>query len=101
MHREIAHPTPDHVARGQRAGLRAFSTGFRLWQVKAKTLVVTGVEDQLVPPANSKILTRAIPHARLQCLPGLGHRAIWEAPEEMADLVIDFLAAAPQVRRLQ
>jgi pimeloyl-ACP methyl ester carboxylesterase len=72
-------------------GLRAFSSGFRLWRLCARTLVVTGTEDQLVPPGNSRILASAIPNARLETLPGLGHRAIWEAPEEMADLVSDFL----------
>jgi pimeloyl-ACP methyl ester carboxylesterase len=93
MRREIAHPTPDHVARGQRAGLRGFSSGFRLWRLRAKTLVVTGAEDQIIPPGNSRILALAIPDARLQSIPELGHRAIWEAPEEMADLVIEFLTA--------
>jgi 3-oxoadipate enol-lactonase len=91
MRREIAYPTPDYVARGLRTGLRAFSSGFRLWRLRARTLVVTGTEDQLVPPGNSRILASAIPDARLESLPGLGHRAIWEAPEEIADLVSDFL----------
>jgi pimeloyl-ACP methyl ester carboxylesterase len=84
--REIAHPTPAHVAGGQRAGLRAFSSGFRLWRLRAKTLVVVGGEDQLVPPTISTILAHAIPPAPLQCIPGLGHRAIWGVPEEMGDL---------------
>jgi pimeloyl-ACP methyl ester carboxylesterase len=93
MYREIEHPTPDHVARGQRTGLRAFSTGFRLWQIGAKTLVAAGAGDQIVPPANSQILANAIAGARLQYLSGLGHRAIWEAPKEAAELVTDFLTS--------
>jgi pimeloyl-ACP methyl ester carboxylesterase len=104
MREEIAHPTPDHVARGQRAGLRIFSSGLRLWRVSASTLVATGANDQVVPPSNSKVLAAAIPRARLEILSGLGHRAIWEAPVEMAHMVIDFLtipdsAAASQTSK--
>src|SRR5215213_7413771 len=92
MRREIAHPTPDHAARGQGAALRAFSSGLRLSQIRAETLVATGSEDQLVPPGNARILANGIPGARLAVLPGLGHRAIWEAPEDTAALVRRFLA---------
>jgi pimeloyl-ACP methyl ester carboxylesterase len=35
-----------------------------------------------------------IPGARLESLSDLGHRAIWEAPEEIADLVIEFLESS-------
>src|SRR5215213_1033026 len=92
MRREIAHPTPDHAARGQGAAIRAFSSGLRLSQIQADTLVATGTEDALVPPGNSRILASGIPGARLAVLPGLGHRAIWEAPEDTAALVRRFLA---------
>jgi len=93
MRREIAYPTPDHAARGQGAAIRAFSSALRLSQIRAETLVATGTEDALVPPGNSRILASRIPIARLALLPGLGHRAIWEAPEQTADLVGDFLAS--------
>src|SRR3954447_4504154 len=81
MRREIAHPTPDHAARGQGAAIRAFSSGLRLPQIRAETLVATGTEDALVPPGNARILASGIRGAQLVLLPGLGHRAIWEAPE--------------------
>ena len=90
MRREIAHPTPDHAARAQGAAIRAFSSALRLSQIRAQTLVATGTEDALVPPGNSRILASCIPGARLALLPGLGHRAIWEAPEEVAELIGDF-----------
>ena len=94
MRREIVTPTPDHVARGQRDGLRRFSSGLRLWQVRARTLVVTGAEDRLVPPGNSRLIASMISGARFESLSDLGHRAIWEAPEEIADFVIDFLESS-------
>ena len=91
MRREIADPTPDYVARGQLAGIKGFSSGFRLWTLRAETLVLTGDRDKLIPPCNSSILAFAIPFARLKYISGLGHRAIWEKPEDMAELVTDFL----------
>jgi pimeloyl-ACP methyl ester carboxylesterase len=94
MRREIATPTPDYVARGQRAGLRRFSSGLRLWQICACTLVITGDEDQLIPPGNSRLIASMIRGAHFESLSGLGHRAIWEAPEKIADFVIDFLEAS-------
>src|SRR5215212_6917743 len=92
MRREIAYPTPDHAARGQGAAIRAFSSGLRLSQIRAETLVATGSADQLVPPGNARILASRIPGSQLALLPGLGHRAIWEAPEDTAALVTGFLA---------
>jgi pimeloyl-ACP methyl ester carboxylesterase len=44
-----------------------------------------------VKPRNAAILASRIPNARLATLADLGHRAIWEAPEEMAELIGDFL----------
>ena len=91
MHREIVHPTPDHAARGQSAAMRAFSSRFRLSEIRARTLVATGGADALVPPGNSRILRNRIPDARLAIFPNLGHRAIWEAPDKMAEFIGDFL----------
>ena len=63
----------------------------RLPQIRATTLVATGTHDVLVNPRNAAILAARIPSARLKSLADLGHRAIWEAPEEMAELIGDFL----------
>jgi pimeloyl-ACP methyl ester carboxylesterase len=91
MRREITHPTPDHVAQAQRTAVFSFSSALRLSRIQAETLVATGTEDSLVPPGNSRILASRIPAARLTLIPGLAHRAIWEAPEEIAELIGDFL----------
>jgi 3-oxoadipate enol-lactonase len=91
MRRELEYPTPIFVAQRQMESLRKFDRYRDLPRIKAPTLVVTGAHDVLVKPRNSKILASRIPHARLEMLHDLGHRAIWEAPEEIADLVGDFL----------
>jgi pimeloyl-ACP methyl ester carboxylesterase len=91
MRRELDYPTPTFVARRQTEALRKFDSYRRLPHIRAATLVATGTHDVLVRPRNSAILASRIPNARLETLADLGHRAIWEAPEEMAELIGDFL----------
>jgi pimeloyl-ACP methyl ester carboxylesterase len=91
MRREMEHPTPTYVADRQMEALRKFDSYRDLPHIKAPTLVATGSHDLLVKPRNSEILASHIPNARRELLADLGHRAIWEAPEEIADLVGDFL----------
>jgi pimeloyl-ACP methyl ester carboxylesterase len=91
MRRELEHLTPTFVAQRQTEALRKFDSYRRLPHIRAATLVATGTHDVLVKPRNSAILASRIPNARLETLADLGHRAIWEAPEEIADLIGDFL----------
>jgi pimeloyl-ACP methyl ester carboxylesterase len=95
MRRELMYPTPGFAARRQIEALRSFDSYYDLPQVTSATLVATGTADQLVMPRNSAIIASRIPGARLEMLDDLGHRAIWEAPDEMAELIGDFLAMAP------
>ena len=44
-----------------------------LGSIQAPTLVVCGSRDSVVPPSNSKVLSRRIPHATLVTLAGRGH----------------------------
>jgi 3-oxoadipate enol-lactonase len=92
MRRELEHPTPTFVAQRQMEALRQFDGYGDLPNIRAPTLVATGAEDVLVKPRNSQILASRIPNSRLELLADLGHRAIWEAPEEIADLAGDYLA---------
>jgi pimeloyl-ACP methyl ester carboxylesterase len=91
MRSELEHPTPIFVARQQMEALRKFDSYRDLPSIRAPTLVATGAHDMLVKPRNSEILALRIPNSRLERLADLGHRAIWEAPEEIADLIGDFL----------
>jgi pimeloyl-ACP methyl ester carboxylesterase len=91
MRREMEHPTSTYIADRQMEALRKFDSYRDLPRISAPTLVVTGSHDLLVKPRNSEILASRIPNARRELLADLGHRAIWEAPEEIADLIGDFL----------
>src|SRR5437016_1671166 len=54
----------------------------RLQQIRAPTLVLTGSADKLVPAANSEVLARSIPGARLVVFPNAGHVFPLEREEE-------------------
>jgi len=54
----------------------------RLHRIRAPTLVITGTADRLVPFANSEVLARNIPDARLHLLHGAGHCFPLEREEE-------------------
>jgi pimeloyl-ACP methyl ester carboxylesterase len=58
---------------------------------RVPVVVMTGVQDRLIPAAKAVALAAAIPGARLVQVPGAGHAIILEQPEavttEIADLV--------------
>ena len=59
----------------------------RLHQIRAPTLVLTGTADRLVPPANSEVLARHIPGARLHRIHGAGHCFPLEREEETVQVL--------------
>ncbi len=65
----------------------------RLAQIQSPTLVFTGDADEIIPPANSEILARAIPGARLVKVPGGSHGFNFETPQIFNREVLDFLTA--------
>jgi pimeloyl-ACP methyl ester carboxylesterase len=80
---------------GQVAAVMGHRTTDRLHQITAPTLVITGDADLLVPPANSDLLARHIPGARLVKVPGGSHGFNFETPEVFNRAVLDFLGAVP------
>ena len=65
----------------------------RLHQIAAPTLVITGDADLLVSPANSDVLARDIPGAKLVKVPGGSHGFNFETPDIFNREVLDFLAS--------
>jgi pimeloyl-ACP methyl ester carboxylesterase len=63
----------------------------RLDQVRARTLIVHGEADSLVPLKCAEEASRRIPDARLVVLQGAGHWAQRERPGEFLEVVGEFL----------
>jgi pimeloyl-ACP methyl ester carboxylesterase len=78
---------------GQVAAVMSHKATDRLHQIAAPTLVITGDADRLVPPANSEILAKYIPGARLVKIPGGSHGFNFETPEVFNREVLSFLAS--------
>jgi pimeloyl-ACP methyl ester carboxylesterase len=57
----------------QLAAVMGHSTGFRLRRIACPTVVVTGDEDVLIPPHNSRVLARLVPGAHLEVVRSCGH----------------------------
>lgn len=73
-------PIPDH-------GLRR-----RLPLIRARTLVVRGADDGLVPRAHADEFARLIPGASLASIDRAGHLPMLERPDEFGDIVEAFLS---------
>lgn len=65
----------------------------RMGEVTNSILLVHGAKDPAIPLAWAKDAAGWLPDARLEVLPGLGHLAHEEAPEQAAALIAGFLAA--------
>lgn len=65
----------------------------RLGRIGARTLVITGDADRLVPPENSLRIAERIPGATLVVLPGAPHRLFAENADAFNREVLAFLKA--------
>ncbi len=64
-----------------------------LSRISAPTLVVAGDRDQHCPPKAAESIVGGIPGARLEVIRGVGHPIPVERPDELATLMLEFLAA--------
>jgi pimeloyl-ACP methyl ester carboxylesterase len=90
--RLIIAPTPPKSFMNQFQGISTWSAHSRLGGIKQPTLVITGDEDILIPPENSRILAEAIPDCRLEEIRGGAHGFISQFPDKVADEVLAFLS---------
>jgi pimeloyl-ACP methyl ester carboxylesterase len=54
-------------------------------------MLIWGDDDKTVRRGQIRAFSKAIPHAQVRILPGIGHMAPFEAPDEFNRLVLDFL----------
>lgn len=81
--------------------IRAFDLRGRLGRLRRPTLVIHGVDDQVVDSAHARLLRVSIPGAELKLLPQTGHLPPVERPDVTGDAIRDWVerpdppAAAP------
>jgi magnesium chelatase accessory protein len=71
----------------------------RMGEVRNPVLLVHGANDPAIPPDWARDAARWLPNARLELLPGLGHLAHEEAPDQAAAHIAAFLGGAAQERQ--
>jgi len=79
---------------GQMQAIMGHKSTDRLASITAPTMVITGDADRLISPANSDVLAKSIPGAKLVTIPGGSHAFNIEMPDLFNRAVLDFLATA-------
>ena len=75
--------------------IKGHDTWARLHRIQVPTLVITGAEDLLIAPENSRILAEKIPGAQLCIIPGGGHQFLVEQAHAANEAVLAFLNGLP------
>jgi pimeloyl-ACP methyl ester carboxylesterase len=73
----------------------AFDAMERVNKIRVPTLLITGSADRMTPPNRAEYLRKQIEGAQLQIVEGAGHMVIIEQPDEVADLLTEFLGRIP------
>jgi pimeloyl-ACP methyl ester carboxylesterase len=63
----------------------------RLSAIKQPVLLITGTEDVLTPPENSKMMVNRIPLAWLVQFKGGGHGVMYQYPKQFSKALLTFL----------
>jgi 3-oxoadipate enol-lactonase len=88
----IELPTPRTLLLHQLRAMSGWGHAERLAQITVPTIVVHGESDRFAPIANGEALAELIPGARLERLPGVGHLVPCEAPDRLAELLLELVA---------
>ncbi len=87
----MKNPVEPDVLRKQWEAVQGHDACDRLHRIEARTLVLTGSEDMVVPPLNSVLLAERIPRSEQVVIPGGGHQVLIEQPEACNRVMIAFL----------
>ncbi len=79
----------------QLSAINSFDVCHLLHRITFPTLIITGKDDSLVPPENSKILAKLIPSSTLIELDNVGHAIHLEKADLFNEKVLDFLKSCP------
>lgn len=83
--------SPENLKRQTAAVYQWPGTYDRLDRIMAPTLIITGMDDLIIPPENSLILANRINGSWLIRLENSGHGLFGEYPSELARIVAEFI----------
>jgi 3-oxoadipate enol-lactonase len=86
----IPHQPPPEIYQRQLNATLTFDSSRSAMKIAARTLVIQGSGDRVVPPGNAKLIAETIPNARLEMLDRAGHLFFIEEPERIAGLIASF-----------
>jgi len=95
LRRVIAGTSPDAIAVAQRAMAARPDMTYILPQIEVPTLVIAGVEDALIPPAEMQQIAAAIPGGQYKEIPTAGHMTTTESPDAVNKAMTEFIATLP------
>jgi pimeloyl-ACP methyl ester carboxylesterase len=93
----MTHRALAETARGSDDYMRQRNLPDRLAALGLPVLVIFGAEDARYP-SSSAAAYRAVPGARVELLPGVGHAPMLEDPQTTSKLLLEFAAAAAHPR---
>jgi pimeloyl-ACP methyl ester carboxylesterase len=91
FYRSMETVSPETVGRQAQAIAQWKGSMDRLDQIRCPTLLVTGMEDVIVPAGNSLLMVPKLPGAWLVQLQEVGHGVMYQEPERLARIVLLFL----------
>ena len=74
-----------------RESIRQFDVRGRVGKIRTPTLIVHGMDDQVMDVAHARVLRQSIPGAQLRLLAQTGHMVPIERPEETSKAVRDWV----------
>jgi pimeloyl-ACP methyl ester carboxylesterase len=69
-----------------------FDLRSRLGRIKTPTLILQGLEDNVVDPSHARLMRQAIPGSEVRLFPNTGHLIPIERPEETGQILLDWFA---------
>jgi pimeloyl-ACP methyl ester carboxylesterase len=82
---------PAHVWKGALQAMLEDDETDRLHEISAPTLIIWGDQDGFAGRSDQALLTGAIPNARLEIHPGIGHAPHWEDLDAVVAKIVAFI----------
>ncbi|HVN74596.1 MAG TPA: alpha/beta fold hydrolase [Methanoregula sp.] len=89
---EVSETTPPGEVIRQAESFLSWPGSYnRLDRIRSDVLVIAGLEDAVIPPENSILLSEKIPGARLVLFRGAGHGLMYQCRDRFCECVGEFL----------